>query len=736
MDIANTLKQVALSLFVRRKMWIILATVAALALLLPAAYLASREPPRYQTTATIFLESKTPSLLFQEFSPFRPLAVQLAILQSRVLAQSVFEALPRAAVEDLIKNPYGNDLREDLQNWFLRLRGVQPTVESPESRALAELRNARVAFIPQGGTGLVQVRADASNPRVALDIVNAYVEVMIARTRSFNVDDAKSTREYLSQQGSQVGEALQVSDKAFREFTLTKGALKLPERVSDMATRLSELEGTVAEVQANKNLSQVRLTALRAKLDAMPAPAKSATPTAPPVQTQRLRARLAAFEAQLADARLRYTDEHPRIRLLRQQIAEVQRELGDAVKDSTSADLAGSSVPTEDRSAFAEMVAALDTSVVSLSGQEVALREQIAALRKNLSGLSKDELEYRRLASDVDTNRRLGSMIQEKLAASRISQTGEMNVVKIVDPASTPIPAVNQKRLKYLAIALAFGLVLGVAGPGLAEYVNRPLQSEQAIRQSTGLPILAIVPQVESRRPVFTSGERQPQDPSQQDYVLFVDAFRRLRVELQMLAEEMPLRRILVASALPKEGKSTVTYNLALAFGEIGQRVIIADADFHRPTLHRTAKAKNEKGFTDLLAGTSALPEATAMVSEQVRLAPRGTALSIAARVGLGTKRLTEVLVGMEAEAEYVLIDSSPILLVPDNLYMASAADGIILVVDSGSTRPRDLLRTKEVLERTGTPIVGVVLNRAPLKRTHYYYKQYVTYYTMNERSS
>ena len=68
------------------------------------------------------------------------------------------------------------------------------------------------------------------------------------------------------------------------------------------------------------------------------------------------------------------------------------------MKDSTSADLASSSVPSEDREAFAEMVAALDTSVASLSGQEAALREQIAGLRKNLTGLSKDELEYRRLS--------------------------------------------------------------------------------------------------------------------------------------------------------------------------------------------------------------------------------------------------------------------------------------------------------------------------------------------------
>jgi polysaccharide biosynthesis transport protein len=728
MDIVSTLKQVAESLFVRRKKWILLTVIGALAVFLPVAYLISREPPRFQTTATIFLESQAGTPLFAEFSPYRPLSVQLAILQSRALAQSVIEALPRASVQDLIANPYGHDYRVDIQNWFRRLRGETPVVDSPEVRALEELRAARVAFFPQGPSGIVTIRAEASNARVALDIANTYIEVLLARTRSFNVDDAKSTREYLSQQGAQVGEALQTSEKSFQEFTMAKGGIKVPDRVSDVAARLNQLETTLAEVQANRSMSQARLTGLRTKLDAMPAPAKKEN-TAPAPQTQRLRARLAAFEGQLAEAKIRFTDDHPRVRLLRLQIADVQRELGDAVKDSTVSDLASSAVPSEDREAFAEMVAALDTSVASLSGQEAALREQIAGLRKNLTGLSKDELEYRRLSSEVDMNRRLASVIQEKLGASRIRATGEMNVVKVIDPASTPWPAVNQKRLKFLGIAFAFALALGVAGPGLVEYVNRPLQSEQAIRQSTGLPILAIVPQVESRRPVFNSAERQPQDPHQQDYVLFIDAFRRLRVELQMLSEEMPLRRILVASSLPGEGKSTVTYNLALAFGEIGQRVIIADADFHRPTLHRTAKARNEKGLTDLLAGTSGLPEAMTTVSEQVRLAPRGTALSVPARVGLGTKRLTEVLVSMEAESEYVLIDSSPILLVPDNLYMASAADGILLVVDSSSTRPRDLLRTKEVLERTGTPIVGVVLNRAPLKRTHYYYKQYMTYY-------
>jgi Mrp family chromosome partitioning ATPase len=75
-------------------------------------------------------------------------------------------------------------------------------------------------------------------------------------------------------------------------------------------------------------------------------------------------------------------------------------------------------------------------------------------------------------------------------------------------------------------------------------------------------------------------------------------------------------------------------------------------------------------------------------------------------------------------------MDSSPILLIPDNMYMAAAADGIVLVAAVGQTRPRDLLRTKEILDRSGTPILGVVLNRTPVRHLNSYYKQYSAYYS------
>jgi succinoglycan biosynthesis transport protein ExoP len=739
METRTVVKQVALSLFARRKKWIALTTLAGLVLLLPAAYVVSKEPPRYRTTATILIENKvdrTP--VFQEFSPARPLPVQLAILQSRLLAASVVEALPHAAVEDLLHNPYGRDYLGDLTDWLGRLRGKEPAVATPQRRAVSELRRDRVRFVSQSGaSGIVEIQAEGSQPQIALDIANTYIEVLLARTRSFNVDDAKTTREYLSQQTAQVADGLARSEAALRAFTMSRGGVQIPAKSTETAQRLSQLETTLAEVQANRNISQSRLTSLKAKVEAMPvtqsAPktvaAAPAPPPVSPVNAPRLRAKLSSLEAQMVEAKSRYAEDHPRIRSLLQQIGEVQRELGDALKDMTAANPAvGGAVAADDRNAFAEMVAALETSVVSLNAQESALKEQLAAARRDLSGLSKDELDYRRLAAEVETNRKLSALLSDKLGAARIREQGEMNVVKVIDPPGFPSTAPNQRRMQFIGLALALALLIGLGAPATAEYFNRPVMGEEDIKHLTGLPILTSVPEVDPQHAVFSS-KSSPEGGQQEHYHLFVDAFRRLRVELQMLGDERPLRRILIASALPFEGKSTVVFNLGLAFGEVGKRVIIADADFHRPTLHRIANTSPRKGFTDLLAGTTQLTDTMTPITDNVQLAPRGSGLMAPARAGLGTGRLSQVLEQMSDEADYVLLDTSPILLIPDNLYMAAAAEGIVLVVAVGQTRPRDLVRTKAILERSGTPIIGVVLNRTPVKHLNSYYKQYSGYY-------
>jgi capsular exopolysaccharide synthesis family protein len=734
MEMLQVLKQVALSVFARRKKWVLIAFLAAVAVFVPVAYRMSHEPPRFRTTATILMETRPEGVaLFREFAPFRPLEVQLAILRSRGLSEAVVESLPRNSVEDLVQNPYTVDYTSVVQNWIRRLRGEEVVVESPQRRALNELRSSRLQFRPVGATGIVEVSAEASQPRVAMDIANTFVEVLVSRTRSFNVEDSRTSREFLEQQQTQIGKQLNTAEEAMRQFTNARGGVRIPARHAEAVTRLTQLENTYAEVIANKNIAQNRLSSLKAKADAAPATSVAmARPAGPPPaaapRIQRLRAKLQALEAQLIEYQMQYTDEHPRVQTAKRQIGEVQKELGDAVKETTPVPTAGSTVPVNDRSAFAETMAALETSTLSLAAQEEALRDQIAAMRRSLTGLSRDELEFTKLASEVESNRRLHAMLTEKLAAARIREQGEMKVVKVIDAPSVPVSAANQKRMRFLGVALALAFVIGLGVPATVEYFNRPIETDEDVRSLTGLPILTSIPRVRSRRSMFMVGGGQPDDVSQEEYFLFVEAFRRLRVEIQLLGRDIPMRRIMIASALPGEGKSTVVVNLGLVFGEVGKHVIIADADFHRPTLHRTLRTPNGKGFSDLLAGTGDLREAMSPVAEGVWLTPRGASSTALTRTGLGSARLPEVLDSMSVEAEYVLLDSSPILLIPDNLYMAAATDGVILVCQAGVTRPRDFLRAKNIIEKSGTPILGVVLNQVSVRKVNQYYSYYRAY--------
>lgn len=735
MDILKVLKQVALSVLARRKKWVLIAFFAALGLFIPVAYRMSHEPPRFRTSSTILMETRPEGIaLFREFAPYRPLEVQLAILKSRGLSEAVVESLPRNSVEDLVQNPYTVDYMTMIQNWLRRLRGEEIVVESPQRRALNELRSSRLQFRPIGTTGIVEVSAEASQPRVAMDIANTFVEVLVSRTRSFNVEDSKTSREFLEQQQNQVGKQLGTAEEAMRQFTNARGGVRVPARHTEAVNRLTQMENTYAEVVANKNMAQSRLNALKTKVDSMPpasvamARSTTASPSAAIPRIQRLRAKLQTLEAQLIEFQVQYTDEHPRVMAAKRQIADVQKELGDAVKETTPVPTASSNVPASDRSAFAETMAALETSTLSLNAQEEALRDQIANQRKNLTGLSRDELEYTRLATEVESNRRLHAMLSEKLSAARIREQGEMKVVKVIDAPSVPQPAANQKRVRFLGVALALALVIGLGVPATVEYFNRPIETDDDVRSLTGLPVLTSIPRVRSRRSMFMIGGGQPDDVSQEEYFLFVEAFRRLRVEIQLLGRDIPMRRIMIASALPGEGKSTVVVNLGLVFGEVGKHVIIADADFHRPTLHRTLKTPNAKGFSDLLAGTGELREAMSPVAEGVWLTPRGASSTALTRTGLGSSRLPEVLDSMSVEAEFVLLDSSPILLIPDNLYMAAATDGVILVCQSGITRPRDFLRAKSIIEKSGTPILGIVLNQVPVRKVNQYYSYYRAY--------
>jgi capsular exopolysaccharide synthesis family protein len=725
----------------RRKVLLCTVFVVALAILGPVAFYFSEEPPRYHTAATILLESRPDRIpLFQEFSPFRPLPVQMAILRSRSLAETVLEHMPRSSFQEVADNQYAVDYLEELKAAYRRLRGIPTEVQSPQRRALAELQSARVGFEAKGRDGIVRVTAEASKPQVAVDIANAYIEALLARTRSFNVDDARVTREFLEEQVADIRKNLQASEDALRQFTAANGGVRIPEQSQTTVARLAQAQTALSEVTSNRRMVETRLAGLREKLATQEksAPAAAAPPAPRTVSpaVQRLREQLTKLETALIDLRTKYTDEHPRVILVREQIADIQRELGAAVKESTPVTPAAGVVPPVERINFSEQVLTLETSLHALVAQEGALQKQVDSLRQSLSGLSKSEIEYSRLVREADSSRNLYAVLSDRLTGARIREQGEMKVVKVIDPPGGAVRVANQKRFRFGGIAFVLAAALGGGIPALVEWVKRPVEGEDDVDAATGLAVLSIVPRLRQQPPIMlTAKERRELRGGGRlnEYFLFSEAFRTLRVAIQLAGRVEPIRTILVTSAFPAEGKSSVLVNLGIELSDAGQRVVLADTDFLRPTLHETLKVRHASGLVDVLHGSHDVSEALVPVGPTNRLmvAARGKAIRDDTRGLLATSRLGSVLQEMGAQADVVLCDSAPVLLVPDNLFLATAVDAVILVVKAGKTGCRDLARAKTILEAAGARILGVVINDMPPARLQRYYRRYYRgYYT------
>jgi capsular exopolysaccharide synthesis family protein len=720
----------------RRKRLALLTVILALCVLVPPAYHLSKEPQRYQTAALVLLEARPDRVpIFQDFSPVRPLPVQMAILNSRSLAETVVDSLPQASVQEILDTSYQVDYWRSLVNLYDRwLRGIEPPKPNARQRARAELQRARVKFTGAiEKSGIVMISAEASRPKVSVDIVNTYIEALMARTRSFNIDDARVSREFLEDQLVDVKRNMNASEEALRAFVATSGGIRLPDQSRVASERLAMTEAALAEAATNRKMLETRLEALREKVDGQKRPADSKTPSTPPApEVQRLHNQLAQLESSLLDLQTKYTDEHPRIRLVRNRIEEITNSLGGALKDTVVTTPSAAAVPLAERANFAQQLIALEATYYSLTAREEALQKQAEMFRHSLRGLSGGEAQYARLARDVDSQRSLHTMLADKLTAARIREQGEMRVVKVIDPASPPVPVGNDRRTLALTAAAGIALALGTVVPIAVEWLNRKVENESDVETATGLPVLAIVPRVKVGPPLFGGTFDDGRGPSEQ--LMFTEAFRTLRVGIELTTRGEPVRSLLITSAFEDEGKSTVVLNLGLALNEAGRRVVLADTDFLRPTLHRTMKIKSSQGLVEALQSEHPLEPVLAPVSEGLWLAQRGESFQPRSRGMLAGSRLRELITEMAAKADFVICDSSPVLLIPDNLLLASAVDGVVLVAKAGSTVIRDLARTKTLLEGAGARVLGVVLNQVPAGPLKNYYRRYYTSYVKKER--
>ena len=319
----------------------------------------------------------------------------------------------------------------------------------------------------------------------------------------------------------------------------------------------------------------------------------------------------------------------------------------------------------------------------------------------------------------------------EAVRLARLQSTA--NVVQ-VEQAIAPRSPVPPSPLTALGAAAGLILMGGIAF--LFEFLDNTMKTPEDIGRVLNLPVLGYVIHIADlhKAPVRPYVAKRLQSS-------VAEAFRTLRVNLEFASMDRPLKRILVTSAAPGEGKTTVLTNLSIVMAQAGHNVLLIDADLRRPTHHAVFQLSGERGLTNLLLDYQ--PDASdeevqtlldgaiqTTAVDRLRVLTSGPIPPNPAEL-LGSEKMGHLLRQLEKTADVVLVDSPPVAAA-DTLVMAAQVDGVVLVVQPGRTDMNVALAMMEQLERTGAPVVGVVLNRIPRSRVGYYglYREfYASYY-------
>ena len=297
------------------------------------------------------------------------------------------------------------------------------------------------------------------------------------------------------------------------------------------------------------------------------------------------------------------------------------------------------------------------------------------------------------------------------------SQRGAANSLTVLESANLPTtPVDNNLEMSVLTAAL-FGFALAAAGAYLLEYLDDTFRSEEDTRRHLSLPALGAIPTAgngtsKKSSIVTAANSRSPAK----------DAYGGLRLALSSVLSDHSMNLLLVSSPGQGDGKSMVAANLCVELAEVGQSVILVDADLNRPRQQHLFKLPNQTGLTSALLGRERNIQSLLHQTSVQRLWVL-TSGPLPPNPGqiLSSQRMHELLAILQNQADIVVLDTPPLTATVDASILASMADGVLLVIAAGRTKRAMARRAVKILHQINANILGVVLNNVPIKQGTYY---------------
>lgn len=651
---------------------------------------------------------------------------QVKFLESRSLAAAVIKDLGLDKDERFLDKRGFNIFRfivrlpMKIVSFFTWL--VTPSSDSePNAEAVAAAFDVDPALIakyqnnllvtPITNSRLIQVAFTSPSAELARQVANAHVNQYIRRGLQSKFELTGEARRFLDAEIDRVQRELAQAEEALNAFRREHQVISLNDNENTIAERLGDLSRRVTEAQADRIAaeSDYRLVQNR-EYDSLPSVITN------PLVTS-LKSEVSRLEIRQAELGQIFLDGSPQLQevnsQLRQARARLDREIARAVGGIESIYLAA--------------LAREQSLAAELARQQEAVLDQ-----KEVSG------QFIKLETAVNTTRSLYSTLLQRRAETDVVKGVTLSNASIMDPAELPLGPSHPRVGLNLAFGLLFGLALGTTLALVMDNLDSSLKTPDDVRKSLRLPTLGVVPDfgklsatpAAAPLPLEEGETRSVAVPNAEVLSLTrrqsvpAEAYRSIRTSILFLNPETPLRTLLVTSSEPREGKTATTVNLAISLAQLGNRVVVVDADLRAPRCHRALGVPAGPGLAEVLRGQAELSNVVlALNLEEGRITvgngdgegrlhllqsgrPPGDPSEL-----IASARMREVLRTLTEQYDMVLIDSPPVFPITDSAILAPAVDGVVMVVRGHRTNRQVTTEALERLHFMKANVVGVVLN-------------------------
>lgn len=728
-----------------KRKWIILSAVAVLLAL--AALFSFTATPLYRATATLLLEEPTSNRLtiqdllnaqgvgFTESSSYRN--TQLRILQSRTIAERVAKKMDLSRRPELLSNKASKQSLIQMVKGLVRMNWLFPSKSAaPESAAAAAEASSDAAalntnFILSGlavrqipDTRLVEVSFVSPHPRLAADIVNTLSSEFVYFSVESRYEATQQTSEFLNESISRLREDLATKERELQKYSEEKKILQLNENESNIVTKYAELQKAAMTAQVDRINAESKYKELaKLQIDALPQVIEN--PTIQSLNATYLSTK-ADYEQQI---RTVYTANHPTMVRLKTRLDGLKVQLEEEIRKS---------------------VEAANTAYRTALDREQRMQRELDTQRLDVSRMNNDAILSRSLEMEITNTRemldKLVGQQNEALVSARLS--GQMtSTIKVVDPALVPKSPFSPNTKRNLILGLLLGGFLGLGLAFVIDFLDNTVKSPEDLEKLTGLPSLGIIPHFSpngakekgrgyynySYRYRSSYGPKADANAAELAKLTEVELinhlfpkisiaedYRSVRTAIQFSRSDLSTRAIAFTSTSPQEGKSATTSNMAISFAQLGERILVVDADLRKPRLHKIFKVRNKVGLSDVLTGRATAEDAIQKTAiDNLCILPSGPHPPNPAEL-LNSKRMKEFLDDVRKKYSVVLVDLPPVLAVIDPVIVSAIADMTVIVVRMGVTTRKPLRRAIEELGRAKADVIGVILNDARIRRSSY----------------